>query len=175
VDDRLRAALERLDAEQAFRLRYGAYEYLASEACAGVDSGTRRLLDRLRREDEAARMNCALKLQEERRELREAEQGEHRHPGQTRRETLLNEAQQVLYWATLPVVATGGSNPEPHGADLLATALQRVAETVRLYNEHFPGDKVELREVALADLRQMAEKDYLAPYLREKLLDRRDD
>jgi hypothetical protein len=141
------------------------------------------------RVDEAALMGCRDKVVEEHREMRAAERGEHHHPGQSRRETLLNEAQQYLYWATLMALTCRGDleptgeGPVPmpgprldlRGVDLLLPAVREVAEAVRRYNERFPDDNVDVREVLLVDLRQMAEKDYLAPYLREKLLDRRDD
>jgi hypothetical protein len=177
MDERLRAALEQLDAEQAFRLLYGAYEYLASDACTGVDSGTRRILERLRGADEAALLSCGCKLIEEHRELKAAEQGNHDHPGQSRRETLINEAQQVLYWATLLVVARGvpfdatlPAGTDSSDGEILARIRSSVTESVRLYNDRFPDECVEVREVALADLRQMAQKDYLLPYLRGRLL-----
>jgi hypothetical protein len=184
MDDRLTAALERLDAEQAFRLLYAAYEYLASEACAGRESGTRRMLERLRAGDEEARRRCWLKSQEEQQELEQAREGKHHHPDQTRRETMLNEAQQSLYWVILPAVARGvvfdevireGWLPtwtigaERHEVVMLAMALHGVARSVQMYNHHFPAEAIDVREVALADLRQMAEKDYLAAWLRQRL------
>ncbi len=185
MDDRLIEALEHLDAEQAFRLVYAAYEYLASEACVGADSSTRRLLERLRAGDEEALRHCRTKGTEERKELQAARQGNHHHEGQSRRETMLNEAQQSLYWTFLPVAARGvpfeeviregwlptaePSDPERGDIQLLALAIQNVALSVQVYNRRFPAERIDVREVALADLRQMAKKDYLATWLRRRL------
>jgi hypothetical protein len=185
MHERLTEALERLDAEQAFRLLYAAYEYLASEACAGVDSGTRRLLARLRGGDAEALSCCLAKWEEEQKEAHGALEGRHRHADQTSRQTMLNELQQWIYWAILPAVAQGGTfddmireawlpssapgREQLSGLNRLAGTLNGAATLVHHYNLRYPADRIDVREVALADLRQMVQKEYLASWLRERL------
>jgi hypothetical protein len=186
--------LERLPADEAFRLAYGAYLHLAGLGDE-VKSFTRQLLRRVRAGEAEAVLYCVRKMLEEQDEVRQVIAGTHRHEGQSARETAVNEVQQMLYWPTLIAAGRGvafeavrwmeflgaglaGREPskedyEEGGRDeaaVLRRALTAAGRAVAEFNQRDPaGPAIEAREVALADLRQMAGKEYLASYLRDKV------
>jgi hypothetical protein len=142
-----------------FRTLYAAYQYLASEGRAGVASSTRGLLEAVWRGDAAVMMRCFAKLLEEQAEVDGVTEGRHSHAGQTGRETMLNECQQSLYWAFVLAVGRGLAFDD---AVLLHRTMEYVDRCVERFNSAYPGEAIEAREVALADLRQMATRPYLA-------------
>jgi hypothetical protein len=186
--------LEALSLEEAFRLLYGAYCYLARLE-APVPSPTRELLRRLRGGEASAVVYCFKKLLEEHDEVRRVLAGRHAHEGRPLRETLVTELGQVIYWASLLVAArevpfeelqalafldAGGRSPEVGKHEIEAggrdevTILRRTMADVGLFLRDFNrtrqgAERVEAREVLLADLRQVARKDYLAPYFQAHL------
>jgi hypothetical protein len=190
MEGELSAALERLSAEEAFRLVFGAYGHLARLG-EDVRSTTRDVLRRLAAGEAATVLACWKKVLEEQDEVRLVLAGRHAHVGQTPRQTLVNELQQLVYWSCLPAVARGldanavrftdfltagltGREPtkgdyDDGGSELaiLRRALAAVGRAVAAFdNSHPDAAPVEVREVALADLRQMAGREYLADYLR---------
>lgn len=148
-----------------FRLLYATYEYLASEACAGAESSTRRLLEAVRRGDADVMLRCFAKLLEEQAEVDGVIEGRHAHEGQTRRETMLNELQQSLYWAFVLAVGRGVSADEAFASGVVHQAMRFVADRVERYNRAHPDEAISEREVALADLRQMASRPHLAAFV----------
>jgi hypothetical protein len=184
----LTTALERLGTEEAFRLMYGAYLHLAR--LEGAASATAALLHRLQAGEAAAVLYCLKKMLEEQDEVRRVLAGEHRHEGQTARQTLVNELQQMVYWTALPAAAWGieaeairladfvnagveGREPDKVAFEqgghaevvILRRALTAAGRALAAFNRARPAEAVEPREVALADLRQMAERDYLRRHL----------
>ncbi len=194
MEDELSAALERLSLEEAFRLLYGAYEYLARLE-EDVRSSTRDLLRRLRAGEAEAVLLCVKKMLEEQDEVRLVLAGRHAHDGQSPRETLVNELQQLVYWPCLIAAGRGVAAEEVRFADFLSAgqsgrdsgkaeyddgpgevailrrALAAAGRAVASFNgQHPEGPHIDLREIALADLRQMAARDYLRPYLTARRL-----
>jgi hypothetical protein len=190
----LTAALERLGAEEAFRLMYGAYLHLARLE-GEVASATVALLRRLRAGEAAAVLHCVKKMLEEQDEVRRVLAGEHRHEGQTARQTLVNELQQMVYWSALTAAARGieaevirladfltagveGREPDKAAFEegghaevvILRRTLTAAGRALAAFNRAHPAEAVEPREVAMADLRQMAERDYLSGHLSAALL-----
>src|SRR5262249_57172084 len=53
---------------------------------------------------------------------------------------------------------------------LLRRTLTAAGRALTAFNRPWPGEAVEPREIALADLRQMAERDYLSSHLSAALL-----
>jgi hypothetical protein len=189
----LTAVLERLSCEDAFRLLYGAYDYLG-QLPADVHSATRSLLERLEDDEPEAILQCVQKMLEEQEEVRLVLAGRHAHPGQSPRQTLVNELQQTLYWPLLIAVARavpyetlrlpdflragledrGPSKKETAGAaQAEAVILRRAAvaagRAIAEFNRQHPDQAIDPREPALADLRQMATKEYMLPHLRARL------
>jgi hypothetical protein len=147
-----------------FRTLYAAYEHLASEACAGVASSTRGLLEAVRRGDADVMLRCFAKLLEEQGEVDGVIEGWHVHQGQSRRETMLNECQQSLYWAFVLTVGRRVPVDGAIGSGVLGQAMRFVADRVEKFNRAYPGEAVSAREVALADLRQMSARPYLSAF-----------
>jgi hypothetical protein len=191
MEGELNEALERLSVEEAFLLVYGAYIYLARPE-GNFLSSTRELLRRLGAGDVEAVLLCLKKALEEEDEVRRVLAGQHSHEGQAPRDTLVNELQQLLYWPCLIAVGQGvaadavrfveflmaglsGREPEKseyeQGMASAGVILRRLAaaagRAVAAFNQGHPEVRpIELREIVLADLRQMASREYLAAYLR---------
>jgi hypothetical protein len=187
--DELTAALARLPCEDAFRLMYGAYVYLAGLE-GPVPSSTHSLLRRVRDGQADAVLFCLKKMLEEQEEVRLTLAGRHCHEGRTVRQTLVNELQQLLYWPCLIAAGRGadyeavrlpfflaqglaGREPtkgefDDTGRDEVAVLRRAAVAVGRAVAEHNAGERgaaIEVREVALADLVQMAAREYLVPYL----------
>jgi hypothetical protein len=186
----LTAALERLSCADAFRLLYGAYQYLR-ELPEVVPSSTQALLRQLRQGEAQTLLFAVKKMLEEQEEVRLAVAGRHTHPGKSQRETLVNELQQFLYWPCLIAAGRGvpgevlrtaeflergakGQEPAKREVDygglsevaVLRRAAVSAGRAVAEFNATHPEvPAIETREVILADLRQMAGKDYLKDYL----------
>lgn len=190
----LSAALEALSLGDALRLMYGAYCHLGRLE-GEVASSTRGLLRRVKNGEPGAFVFCLKKMLEEQEEVRLTLAGKHRHEGQSPRATMVNELQQLIYWPCLLVAGTdvpyevieapafleaglSGRDPakrevDAGGRDEVAIFRRALAGAGRAVAE-FNGGRlalppIEPREVPLADLRQMAGKDYLIPYLRAEL------
>jgi hypothetical protein len=191
--DRLIAALAALSTEEAFGLLYSAYEYLGQSG-AEAASFTARVIARLRAGDMDTLLLCLRKLLEEQDELHGVLAGEHAHEGQTPRQTLINEAQQSLYWPALLCVARAvpydeidmpaflqrglagkrvGKRAFDEGGKsevaVLRRALVAVGRALAAWAAAHPEEAVEPTEVAVADLREMAGKDYLRGWLSAQL------
>jgi hypothetical protein len=190
MDPELTAALERLSCADAARLLYGAYEYLR-DLPHEVPSATQALLRQLGKGEAEALLFAVKKMLEEQEEVRLVLAGRHTHEGQSRRETLINELQQFLYWPCLIAVGRGvpyevirlpeflerglnGQEPAKQDVDegglSEAAILRRVAASAGRAIAEFNAAHAELppvtaREIVLADLRQMAGKDHLRAYL----------
>ncbi len=105
---RIRDRLEHLDADTLFRIGYSAYEYLR-DLKTPVPSSSYSLLKRIESGDPNAILGCVTKMIEERDELVEAAHGAHCHNGETKKEIVLTELQQSIYWPIL--IAVGNHIP----------------------------------------------------------------
>jgi hypothetical protein len=192
--EQLIAALERLSCADACRLLYGAYQHLL-DLTADAPSATQSGLRRLRQGHAETLLFAVKKILEEQEEVRCVLAGRHAHEGKSQRETLVNELQQFLYWSCLLAVGRGvayetlhlpdflerglnGQDPTKREVDegglseaaILRRAAARVGRAVAEFNAAHPEEAaIDVREVALADLRQMAGKEYLRGYLQAQL------
>jgi hypothetical protein len=193
MEGELTAALERLSPEEAFRLAFRAYQHLAGQE-GDFGSATHGLLRRLSAGEAEAVLVCVKKMLEEHDEVRLVLAGRHGHAGLSPRETLINELHQLLYWPSLIAAARGVAAEEVRFANFLTAGangrepdkgeyeaggraemavlrrtLTAAGRAIAAFNREHGGRAIEPREVALADLRQMATKEYLAAYLCELL------
>ena len=194
----LEQSLNGLSADQAFRLLYAAYAHLAARAddvpSPDAPSSTQRLLRRLGRDDTAATLLCVRKMLEERDEVWEVLAGGPRADGLSPRQALVAELTQMLYWPTLLAVGRasqldasalvsyidrGRAGDRPAKAEIdrdgdAAAILHRVlldaGRALAAFAGAYPDEPpIEPRELALADLGQMAARPYLEDYLRANL------
>jgi len=171
--------------EEDFRLLYGAYVRLGSEACASVTSGTRHRLLQVRAGDTAVILECTAKLLEEEHEVRLVLAGRHEHEGQSRRQTMTNELVQMRYWPMVLAVGRGVEAGEVEFARFLlagmrlqepgkaafastgraeATILRRAlfvgGRLLHGYNQSCSSEAIDPHEIVMADLAQMMAKGY---------------
>lgn len=190
MEDKLIHALEKLALEDAFRLLYGAYEYLR-DLPGEVQSSSRALLHRIRANDLSAVLYCVRKMLEEQDEARLALEGRHVHEGTSLHETLVNELQQSIYWPLLLCVGRGVNfesvkagvflkvglayrDPEKSEYEegkcdevaVLRRVLVRAGQALTNYN-NVHCHRIDPCEVLLTDLKQMAKKEYMAAYFEQ--------
>ena len=82
--------------------RYKIYEYIRdnNEITAKM-SNTKSLISKLMQNDKKTEEYCDRKILEEKNEVKEAMEGQHYHKNMTKREILVNEISQYIYWLTI--------------------------------------------------------------------------
>jgi len=191
-----------LKPEDAFRIMFGAYEFLR-DLSESPGSGPYDLLKKISEGDPETIINCYVKMREEQDETHHAIAGTHLDEGYTQRENVINEAEQSIYWSGLVVVgrraeynavelprfiymgfegaypidvpkAEWKSGVEGSPTEKTVVAFRRSLVTAGRYlhdfNERWGSElgSIEPRDLAVWDLRQMAERKYLQPFLVEK-------
>jgi phosphoribosyl-ATP pyrophosphohydrolase len=174
--------------EEDFRLLYGVYVRLGSEACASATSTTRHRLLRVRAGDTSVILECTAKLLEEEHEVRLVLAGQHAHEGQTRRQTMINELMQMLYWPLVLAVGRGvqadevefarfflgGMRLQEPGKAAFASTGRAEAAILRrtlfvagrllyCYNKTWSSEAIDPHEIVMADMAQMVAKGYWPP------------
>lgn len=78
---------------------YGIYEYIRDESkIISSVSNTKKIILKLMINDNEIIEYCNTKALEERQEVEEAKIGKHFHKGMSKREILVNEISQYMYW-----------------------------------------------------------------------------
>ena len=138
-------------------LRYKIYEYMRdTDQIEESSSNTKRLLNRLKEKDADALAYCRRKEAEELTEVREAKEGRHHHDNKTKREILVNEISQAIYWETLMSVAEYVSYEEFAEEERIAALLADVS-----LEKIDSKEEITVQEVIEHDLLDMRRKDYL--------------
>lgn len=143
--------------------RYKVYEYMRdnNEITAEI-SNTKKLILRLMKNDKQAEEYCNVKMLEEKKEVEEAILGEHFHQNMTKREILVNEISQYIYWQTLLAISRKVKYEEFDEETKIEDILKQVDIT-----KIGEINLVTVNEVIMHDLDQMSEKEYLKKVIEE--------
>ena len=143
--------------------KYKVYEYIRdnNEITAEM-SNTKKIILELMKNDKQAEEYCNRKMLEEKQEVEEAMLGEHFHENMTKREILVNEISQYIYWQTLLAISRKVKYEEFDEETKIEEILKQVDITKI-------GEKkqVTVNEVIMHDLDQMSKKKYLKKEIRE--------
>ena len=99
---------------------------------------------------------CKRKLLEEKQEMEDAIEGKHYHENMTKREILINEISQYIYWQIIIAVSKNISYEVFKEEEKINQILKNV--DVKKLGEK---ENITVKEIILHDLEQMYLKDYL--------------
>lgn len=137
--------------------RYKIYEYIRdNDEITGEMSNTKKLTLRLTKNDKKTEEYCNKKMLEEKQEVKEAMTGEHYHENMTKREILVNEISQYIYWQTLLAISKKVKYEEFDEESKIEEILKQV--DITKIEETKP---ITVNEVIMHDLNQMSKKEYL--------------
>ena len=137
--------------------RYKMYEYIRdNEKISAEMSGTKKLIIKLMKNDEETLKYCNRKMQEEKNEVKEAMIGKHHHENMTKREILVNEISQYIYWQTVIAISKSKSCEDFNEEAKIREILKEI--DVSKIGEK---EKITVKEVINHDLEQMEQKEYL--------------
>ena len=143
--------------------KYKVYEYIRdnNEITAEM-SNTKKIILELMKNDKQAEEYCNRKMLEEKQEVEDAIIGKHYHENMTKREILVNEISQYIYWQTLLAISRKVKYEEFDEETKIEEILKQVDITKI-------GEKkqVTVNEVIMHDLEQMSKKKYLKKVIRE--------
>lgn len=139
------------------RKRYQIYEYIRDNDKITTEmSNTKDLIFKLIQRDEKIEQYCKNKVIEEKREIEEAMVGNHFHKNMTKREILINEISQYIYWLTIIAVSRYVKFEEFKEIEKINEILEKV-DIAQIQEEK----KITAKEIMIHDLEQMKEKMYL--------------
>lgn len=131
--------------------RYQIYEFIRDNEEITEDmSNTKSLINKLMKNDKEIVEYCNQKLLEEWEEVEEAKLGKHFHENMTKREILVNEISQYLYWLTIISVSKG------HNFGVIEQKAKEIVSDLEVKKE-----QITLEEVIEHDLEEMKTKSYL--------------
>ena len=137
--------------------RYKVYEYIRdNKEITEKMSNTKNLISKLIKNDKQTEKYCNKKILEEKKEVEEAILGNHYHEKMTKREILVNEISQYIYWQTLLAVSKKIKYEEFDEEGKIAEILSRI--DITKIGETKP---ITVDEVIIHDLEQMSKKKYL--------------
>lgn len=139
------------------RKRYQIYEYIRDNDKITIEmSNTKDLILKLIQKDKKIEQYCKKKIIEEKREIEEAMIGKHFHRNMTKREILINEISQYIYWLTIIAVSRYVKFEEFKEIEKINRILEKV-DITKIGEEK----KITASEIIIHDLDQMKEKIYL--------------
>lgn len=137
--------------------RYRIYEYIRDNNTITAEmSNTKKLILKLIENDNETESYCNKKMLEEKQEVEDAMDGNHFHKNMTKREILVNEISQYIYWQTIMAVSKNISYEEFNEEGKISEILKQV--DVTKIGEEKP---ITVQEVIEHDLNQMKYKGYL--------------
>lgn len=143
--------------------RYKVYEYIRdNEEITEEMSNTKKIILRLMKNDKETEEYCNKKILEEKQEVEEAMLGEHYHENMTKREILINEISQYIYWQTLLAVSQKVKYQEFDEETKIEEILKQVDIT-----KIGKINSITVNEVIMHDLEQMSKKEYLKKEIEE--------
>ena len=111
------------------------------------------------KKDKQVEEYCNRKMLEEKQEVEEAILGEHYHENMTKREILVNEISQYIYWKTLFAISKKVQYEEFNEEAKIEEILKQV--DITKIGETKP---ITVNEVIMHDLEQISKKKYLKNY-----------
>lgn len=137
---------------------YSLYEYIRDEKCITEDmSSTKRIINELMLANADTLKYCQKKMAEERNEVQEATVGNHFHENMTKREILVNELSQYMYWQIVLDVSQHVNYEDTKVFKNMRSIIEKI--DVSQIGE---SQKVTLGEVIEHDLENMKKKEYLS-------------
>lgn len=137
--------------------RYRIYEYIRDNEKITVDmSKTKRLIVKLMQKDKKTEEFCNKKIKEEKMEVEEAKLGQHFHRKMTKREILVNEISQYIYWLTIVSVSKNITYEEFDIESKINEILEHIDVT-----KIGETTEITLEEIVKHDLEEMNKKQYL--------------
>ena len=142
--------------EESLR-RYKIYEYIRDNDKITVEmSNTKKLIIKLMQNDKETEKYCNRKILEEKNEVKEAMRGQHFHKDMTKREILVNEISQYIYWLTIVGISKKMSYEEFNETEKINEILKQI--DISKIGEKEP---ITVKEIIIHDLEQMKKKEYL--------------
>ena len=114
------------------------------------------------KKDKQTEEYCTRKMLEEKQEIEEAMLGKHYHENMTKREILVNEISQYIYWQTLLAISKKIEYEEFSEETKIEKILKQV--DITKIGETKP---ITVNEVIMHDLEQMSKKEYLKKVIEE--------
>lgn len=143
--------------------RYKIYEYIRdSNEITAEMSNSKKLILKLMKKDKQTEEYCTRKMLEEKQEIEEAMLGKHYHENMTKREILVNEISQYIYWQTLLAISKKIEYEEFSEETKIEKILKQV--DITKIGETKP---ITVNEVIMHDLEQMSKKEYLKKVIEE--------
>lgn len=140
--------------------RYKLYECIRdNNEITEEKSNTKKLILALMKKDKQVEEYCNRKMLEEKQEVEEAILGEHYHENMTKREILVNEISQYIYWKTLFAISKKVQYEEFNEEAKIEEILKQV--DITKIGETKP---ITVNEVIMHDLEQISKKKYLKNY-----------
>lgn len=137
--------------------RYKIYEFIRdNENITEEISNTKRILINLEKENEKTIEFCNKKVIEEKREIEEAKEGKHFHENMTKREILVNEISQYIYWLTIIEI----SKRLRYKDSKIEKEINKILEKIEIKNIG-ETDSITIYEIVKHDLEDMKTKRYL--------------
>lgn len=137
--------------------RYKIYEFIRdNENITEEISNTKRILINLEKENEKTIEFCNKKVIEEKREIEEAKEGKHFHENMTKREILVNEISQYIYWLTIIEI----SKRLRYKDSKIEKEINKILEKIEIKNIG-ETDSITIDEIVKHDLEDMKTKRYL--------------
>lgn len=137
--------------------RYKIYEYIRdNDKITEGMSNTKKIIKSLEKEHEETIRFCNRKIVEEKKEVEEAKIGNHFHANMTKREILVNEITQYIYWLTLIDVSKRLRYRESKVENELKKILKQI--DIKAIGEK---NQITIEEIVEHDLEDMKTKQYL--------------
>lgn len=137
--------------------KYKMYEYIRDcKEITGEKSNTKKIILKLMEGDKEVKDYCHKKVEEEKREIEQAMIGKHFHKNMTKREILVNEISQYMYWLTILAVSNNVTYQEFDEENKINHILKQT--DITKINEKKP---ITVKEIVMHDLEQMMQKEYL--------------
>lgn len=136
---------------------YEIYEYIRDTNTVTKEiSSTKKLMLSLLENNSETIEYCIRKSKEERKEVEDAKIGKHFHKGMTKREILVNEISQYMYWLIIIDV----SKKIKYEDTQVFKKIKRIINSIDI-SEIEETKNVTLDEVIAHDLDNMIQKEYL--------------
>lgn len=140
---------------------YGIYEYIRDddEITSNI-SNTKKIILELLKNDKETLNYCNKKMNEERQEVEEAKIGNHFHERMTKREILVNEISQYMYWQIIVDVSKKIKYQD-------TKVFENIKDIINLIDISKIGENqnITIEEVINHDLKNMRQKEYIRKIL----------
>ncbi len=141
--------------------RFRIYEYIRdSNQITSKMSNTKNIILKLINKDKNTVEFCYKKIKEEKEEVEQAIKGIHFHKNMTKREILVNEISQYIYWITILAISKKVTYEELNIEERINMILRQI-DISKLGEEK----DITFEEIIRHDLEEMKQKEYLKPII----------